>query len=113
MDEFLSSYFQKAAPAAFSFWKGKPLESFVIEVLKWLLAKSDPMMISCFLILAIWQWRTAKLIAKHVDPKNHYPHPECEWGEKSYETLCEGLKEQRRENREDHQEIFSMLRGKK
>jgi hypothetical protein len=89
------------------------MEQFAIEVLKWILAKSDPMLIGCFLLLAVWQYRTSKLVAKHLDPKNKYPHPECEWGEKSYEELCRQLDHQHAENRADHSEIRALISGQK
>lgn len=89
------------------------MEQFAIEVLKWILAKSDPMLIGCFLLLAVWQYRTAKLVARQLDPKNKYPHPECEWGEKSYEALCRQLDRQHRENRADHSEIRALISGQK
>ncbi len=47
------------------------MEQFIVEVLKWILAKSDPMLIGCFLLLAVWQYRTSKLVAKHLDQKTN------------------------------------------
>jgi hypothetical protein len=35
------------------------MEPFIVEVLKWILAKSDPMLIGCFLLLAVWRYRTS------------------------------------------------------
>jgi hypothetical protein len=89
------------------------MEQFIVEALKWILAKSDPTLIGCFLLLAVWQYRTAKLVAKHLDPKNKYPHPECEWGEKSYDALFKQLERQHAENRADHSEIRSLISGGK
>jgi hypothetical protein len=89
------------------------MEQFVVETLKWVLAKSDPMLIGCFLLLAVWQYRTSKLVARHLDPKNKYPHPECEWSEKSYDLLYRQLERQHAENRSDHSEIRALISGGK
>jgi hypothetical protein len=87
------------------------MEEFIVEALKWLLAKSDPTLITCFIVLAVWQWKTSKLIAKHIDPSNKHPHQECELGERSYQLLKDSLEQQHIENREDHLIIFNLLRG--
>ena len=88
------------------------MENIIVDTLKWLLAKSDPTLIACFFVLAFWQWKTSKLIAKHLDPKNGYPHPDCKSGEAAYQMLCAELAKQHEENRQDHGQIFSLLRGK-
>ena len=85
------------------------MESFIVEAAKWLLSKSDPMLIGCFLILALWQWRTSKLLARHLDPQNESPHPQCAEGEKSYNALCGQLNRQHRENREDFQGLSKRI----
>jgi hypothetical protein len=85
----------------------------LLDAAKWLLAKSDPMLIVCVLILAYWQRQTSRRLEEHLDPdpkNNPYPHPQCKEGETAYERLCRALETQRQENREDHQEIFRLLR---
>ena len=88
----------------------------LLDAANWLLAKSDPMLIVCIMILAYWQRDTSRKLARHLEPdsrRNPYPHPQCREGETAYERLCTALETQRRENREDHQEIFRLLRGDK
>ena len=92
----------------------------VIEIGKWLLEK-DPLLAVCILILGYWQYRSDQnrrrenmefktRLDGHLDPQNKYPHPACEWGEKNYAALTDSLKQQHKENREDHQTIFKLLR---
>jgi hypothetical protein len=88
----------------------------LLDAAKWLLAKFDPMLIVCILILACWQRDTSRKLARHLEPdpeKKPYPHPQCKEEETAYERLCKALETQHRENREDHQEIFRLLRAGK
>ena len=88
------------------------MEQVLVDVLKWLFSRSDPMLVFCFLLLAYWVRKTNKKIDAHLDPNNRHPHVSCEWGEKSYRLLTVQLEKQHTENRQDHQEIFGILRGK-
>ena len=91
----------------------------LLHVLEWMWNNSTPQItLLAVMILAIFQYfqskrqaKTANALADHLDHRNRYPHPECEWGEKSYNQLCENLKRQHEENREDHQILFAQLRG--
>lgn len=94
----------------------------LLEAARWMWNNATPKVtLVCVMILAVLQYfqnkkqgATAKTLAEHLDPQNKYPHPACEWGERSYNLLCKELKQQHQENREDHQEIFRLLRdGKK
>ncbi|NLT67268.1 MAG: hypothetical protein GXX84_11760 [Acidobacteria bacterium] len=100
------------------------MEETLIDVLKWTFAKSDPMLAACILILAYLIYlvnrrqnrlygAVSRRIDEHLSPHNRYPHVRCEWGENSYQELSKQLALQRQENREDHQEIFALLRGTK
>jgi len=73
----------------------------LFDVAKWLLSKSDPMLVVCFLVLAFWQHRTAKLLAEHVDAKNDNPHPSCKLHESVFEGLRADLQRYHGETRED------------
>jgi hypothetical protein len=87
------------------------MEQIIVEVLKALFARTDPVLVAVLLVLAVMQYRTNKKVDGHLDPKNRHPHPECEWGEKSYNALAEALQQQHDENRQDHQTIFDLLRN--
>ena len=87
------------------------MEQFIADTLKVIFSRTDPVLVVVLLVLAILWYRTDKKINDHIDPKNRYPHPECEWGEKSYQALQSAQQTQHDENREDHQIIFNLLRG--
>lgn len=90
------------------------MENLILEAAKVLWAKSDPMLVLCYIILAVLQYRHGKRLDTHLDPDpdaNPYPYPQCKEGETAYKTLREELKQQHRENREDHRGIFRLLRG--
>lgn len=99
------------------------METLIIEVAKVLWAKADPMLILCVLVLIVIQHRDRKAsealrqrLDAHLNPdpkENPYPHPQCKEGDDAYTRLCSALENQHRENREDHQEIFKLLRGEK
>jgi hypothetical protein len=69
----------------------------LFKIFSWAWEHEPRVAIACVMILAVIQ--------------NKYPHPECEWGEKNYNMLCKELKKQHRENREDHQTLFALIRG--
>jgi len=87
------------------------MESVLLEVLKLVFSRTDPVLVAVLIILAILWYRTDKKINDHLSPKNRFPHPECEWGEKTYEALSDALQKQHDENRQDHQIIFQLCRG--
>ncbi len=94
------------------------MEQTLVDVLKWLFGRSDPVLVGCLLVLGYWQWNTSKKVAKHTDPKNKAPHTACEFqglditaAAKRAEAVAEQVSEMRKENREDHQELFAILRG--
>jgi hypothetical protein len=89
------------------------MESTILEVFKFLFARTDPVLVAVLMVLAVMQYRINTKVNGHLDPKNKYPHPDCLWGEKSYERLCAALENQHKENREDHELIFQLLRGEK
>jgi hypothetical protein len=64
----------------------------IVELVKLLWAKSDPMLIVCILILGRWQYTTAKKLDSHLNPDpagNPYPHPQC----KAHESVLADLKD--------------------
>jgi glutaredoxin 2 len=91
----------------------------LFEGLKWLWNNATPKVtLACVIVIAVLQYfqnkkqsKTAETLAEHLNPKNKYPHPECEWGDKSYELLKTAVETNREENRDDHQIIFNLLRG--
>lgn len=93
----------------------------LLELFTWLWNNATPKLtLVTVMVIAVLQYyakrqanRTARTLAEHLNPKNKYPHPECEWGDKSYEALTQALENQRKENREDHQIIFELLRNGK
>jgi hypothetical protein len=87
------------------------MESVLMEIIKTVFSRTDPVLVAVLIVLAILWYRTDKKINDHLSPKNKYPHPECQWGEKSYKALEVALDSQHKENREDHQIIFNLLRG--
>ena len=94
------------------------MEESLVQVLKWLFSRSDPMLTGCLLILGYWIWNTNKKIDRHTDAKNKTPHTACEFqgidieaASVRAEVVAEQVAEMRKENREDHQEIFAILRG--
>jgi hypothetical protein len=74
----------------------------IVEIAKWFLAKSDPMLIICILLLTFFQYRTAKTLAKHLNLENPSPHPQCG-------QICAEMKTQHRETREDIQALSSRI----
>lgn len=86
----------------------------IVELVKILWQKSDPMLIACILILGYWQRQTAakvdeqkKRLDAHLnpDPKdNAYPHPQCAAHEACYEDLKEHMQTQ-------HQETLGSING--
>jgi len=87
------------------------VENTIIEFVKWFLAKSDPLLAACILLLGYWNYKINQKIDEHIDAKNKHPHPCCEWGEKSYQALKDSLDQQHEENRNDHREILNMVIG--
>jgi len=87
------------------------MESIIADILKTIFSRTDPVLVAVLIVLAVLWYRTDKKINDHLNPKNPYPHPECQWGEKSYKALGESLKQQHSDNREDHQILFNILRG--
>jgi hypothetical protein len=87
------------------------MEQIIVEILKGIFSRTDPVLVAVLIVLAVLWYRTDKKINDHISPKNRYPHPECEWGERSYKALANALQDQHNENREDHQIIFNLLRG--
>lgn len=91
----------------------------LLELFTWLWNNATPKLtLVTVMVVAVLQCyakkqanRTARTLSEHLNPKNKYPHPECEWGDKSYEALTQALENQRKENREDHQIIFELLRN--
>ena len=90
-----------------------------VKILELLWQKSDPMLIVCILVIAYLQYRLGKdheavkkQLNEHLDPKNEYPHPQCKSEKTSYESMEKQLALIHKENREDHQEIFKLIREK-
>lgn len=88
------------------------MESILIKIAELIWNKTDPLLVVCIMLLGYWQYKTSRRLGIHLDPKTKYPHPECEWGEKSYKFLCKNLETQHKENREDHEKIYNLLRKK-
>jgi len=82
----------------------------ISEAFKYLVERSDPILVICMLILGVWQHRTAKVLADHIDNRNMEPHPQITQAKAERKMLQERLEIIHRENREDHQEIFRLLR---
>lgn len=99
------------------------MEQTLVDVLKWLFSRSDPMLAGCILVLGYWIWNTNVKIDKHMDSKNREPHAFCEFqgieieatakrSEEAAAQLGAQMEKIRTENREDHQQIFNLLRGR-
>jgi hypothetical protein len=84
-----------------------------LEAAKWIVSRSDPVLVVSMLILGVWQHRTSKALAAHLGADNRYPHPQCFHGEQSYKSLAHQIDTVHAENREDHQELFRLIRGGK
>lgn len=87
------------------------MEEALIDVLKWF-SRSDPLLAGCILALGSWIRTTNKKIDTHVDLKNSDPHPTCVLQRNSMRQLCSEIESIRQENREDHKELFEILRGR-
>lgn len=81
----------------------------ILELAKWFLAKSDPMLIVCFLVLALWQHRTSKLLAAHLDQNNKNPHPQCPVHAQAFQDLREKMDTNHAETREDIQGLSERI----
>lgn len=84
----------------------------IVELVKILWQKSDPMLIVCILILGYWQRQTSKKLDAHLDAdanSNPYPHPQCKAHEDCYEELKAQLTEQHAETREDIQGLTARI----
>ena len=92
--------------------RGGDVEQVLVEILKGMFSKTDPVLVGVLMILAVLWYRTNRKLDMHLDPKNKYPHPSCELGERSYTALEKFIKEQHDENRQDHQIIFNLLLGR-
>lgn len=99
------------------------MEDAALRLLELLWTRSDPLLVFCIILLGYWIHKSNKAsksallatnrrLEAHLDPKNRNPHPACEWAERNFNLLRESLTQQRTENREDHQEIFRLLREK-
>jgi|WetSurMetagenome_2_1015567.scaffolds.fasta_scaffold1791727_1 hypothetical protein len=82
------------------------------EVFKWIINRSDPLLVVLLGVLAVWQHRTSTVLAKHLDPENETPHPSCKQENAARETLFEQLDRQHKETREDIQELRKLIVGR-
>lgn len=65
----------------------------IVDILKWLLQRSDPMLVACVLLLAYWQRQVSRKLADHLDPDNNNPHGACDRSKMSYDNLSEKLED--------------------
>ena len=100
------------------------MEQTLVDVLKWMFSRSDPMLAGCILVLGYWIWKTNVKLDEHMDSKNREPHAYCELqgieieatatrSRESAAALAAQMEKIHSENRQDHQQIFNLLRGEK
>lgn len=86
------------------------MEHAMVEFLKFMFSRTDPTLVFCLLLIVYWLQKTNKKIDKHIDKDNPSPHPVCELQRQAFRQVAENIDQYRKENREDHQEIFRILR---
>jgi hypothetical protein len=85
----------------------------LLELGKYLIAKSDPMLVICMMILALWQHRTSKTLASHLNPDaktNPYPHPQCRQEELCFGSLIGQIQENRHLAASNHDETRAQIK---
>lgn len=89
------------------------MEQAFFDLLRTLFSRSDPMLAACILALGYWIRSTNKKLDRHMDSHNREPHAFCALQGKSIDSVSAQVSQWRTENREDHQQIFDLLRGGK
>ena len=109
------------------------MEEVAVDVLKWLLSRTDPILGGAMIVMGLWGWRMQKRMNWHLDPQLQNPHVSCcsphqasiddlaeqvdanrQEGASALDTMRREIlaliEIQRQENRDDHKEIFRLIR---
>ena len=76
------------------------MESMIVEVLKFLFQRTDPILGSCLIAILIMLYKVNKKVDGHLDIKNKEPHPQCLIHGGKFEELREDMRMQHTETRE-------------
>lgn len=89
------------------------MEQAIVDLIKFSFSRTDPMLVACLIAIVYWLRLTNRKIDRHIDQDNPAPHALCNLRAQSFQQVAENIEKYRKENREDHSQLFDLLRDRK